>query len=133
MKIIVCVDKKNGMLFNSRRQSQDEEIRNRIIGISKDSTLWMNDYSAKQFNNTDNIRISESFLNEAQNGDYCFVENCEIIPDRIESVILYKWNRNYPADMFFEIDLKKLFKKISSTDFAGSSHEKITEEIYIRK
>lgn len=133
MKIIVCVDKSNGMLFNSRRQSQDEELRKRIIEISKNSKLLMNDYSAKQFENKNNIFISENFLNEAKTGDYCFIENNEIPTEKIEEIIIYKWNRKYPADTYFEIDLKKGFKKISSTDFSGSSHEKITEEIYIKK
>lgn len=133
MKIIVCVDKSNGMLFNSRRQSQDEELRKRIIEISKNSKLLMNDYSAKQFENKNNIFISENFLNEAEKENYCFIENSEIPTEGLEEIIIYKWNRKYPADTYFEIDLKKGFKKISSTDFSGSSHEKITEEIYIKK
>ncbi|MBQ5591648.1 MAG: ribonuclease Z [Clostridia bacterium] len=133
MKIIVCVDKSNGMLFNSRRQSQDEELRKRIIEISKNSKLLMNNYSAKQFENKNNIFISENFLNEAEKENYCFIENSEIPTEGIEEIIIYKWNRKYPADTYFKIDLKKGFKKISSTDFSGSSHEKITEEIYIKK
>lgn len=134
MKIIICVDKKNGMLFNLRRQSQDRELRNRIIEISKNTKLWMNNYSAQQFNEEKNICISESFLTEAGAGEYCFVENIEMPIAEIEEIILYKWNRNYPADTFFEFDFKNNgFKKLKSTDFAGSSHKKITEEIYIKK
>ena len=37
----------------------------------------------------------------------------------------------YPSDMFFDIDLSG-WKCIRTTDFAGSSHERITEEIYTR-
>lgn len=134
MKIIVCVDKKNGLLFNLRRQSQDSELRNRIIEISKNTKLRMNNYSAQQFNGESNICISENFLQEAGTGEYCFIENSEIPTAEIEEIILYKWNRVYPADTFFEFDFKNNgFKKLNSTDFAGSSHEKITEEIYIKK
>lgn len=133
MKIIVCVDKKNGILFNSRRQSQDEKVRNRIIEISKETKLFMNQYSAKQFDNTDNIYVTENFINEAKAEDYCFIENSEISDKEIEEIVLFKWNRIYPADTFFEFDFKNNgFKKISSTDFSGNSHEKITEEIYIK-
>lgn len=134
MKIIVCVDKKNGMLFNSRRQSQDSLLRKRIIELSKDTKLFMNNYSAKQFDYLDLIQVSENFLNEAAEDDYCFIENCEIPKEGINEIIIYKWNRTYPADFFFDFDFKiNGFKKISSTDFAGNSHEKITEEIYIKK
>lgn len=134
MKIIICVDKKNGMLFNLRRQSQDRELQNRIIEMSKNTKLWMNNYSAQQFNREKNIFVSENFFKEAGVGEYCFVENVEIPTVEIEEIILYKWNRNYPADTFFEFDFKgNRFKKLKSTDFAGSSHEKITEEIYIKK
>ena len=134
MKIIVCVDKKNGMLFNSRRQSQDSLLRERILELSKSSKLWMNNYSAKQFDNSSEIQVSDTFVQLAGAGEFCFIENSEIPTENIEEIILYKWNRTYPADVFFDFDLKKNgFKKISSNDFVGSSHEKITEEIYIKK
>ena len=84
MKIIVCVDKKNGMLFNFRRQSQDSEILKRISEMSKNTKLWMNDYSAKLFDDSDNICVSENFLHEAGNGEYCFIENIVIPTNGIE-------------------------------------------------
>lgn len=133
MKIIVCVDDKNGILFNFRRQSQDREIIKRILENSKSTKLWMNNYSAKLFGTADNICVSDQFLQEVRDQEYCFIENAEIPSDGIEEITLYKWNRKYPADTYFEIDLKKEFKKISSIDFAGNSHEKITEEIYVKK
>ena len=51
--------------------------------------------------------------------------------DRIEKVILFKWNRNYPADTFFSLDLSG-YTLEKTEDFAGNSHEKITKEIYRR-
>lgn len=134
MKIIVCIDKKNGMLFNFRRQSQDSLLRERIVKLSEDTKLWMNNYSAEQFGFLPEISVSENFLQEAGTGEYCFIENSEIPAEDIEEVIIYKWNRMYPADTYFNFDLKSNgFKKQSDFDFPGSSHEKITEEIYIKK
>jgi hypothetical protein len=93
----------------------------------------MNNYSANQFDNFPEIFVSENFLNEAETGDYCFIENKNIPAQGVEEFIIYKWNRKYPADIFFTFDLKTNgFKKVKSTDFSGSSHEKITEEIYIK-
>ena len=49
MKIIVCVDNQNGMMFNHRRQSQDRALRKRILELTGGKKLWMNAYSQKQF------------------------------------------------------------------------------------
>ncbi|MEE1065405.1 MAG: ribonuclease Z [Acutalibacteraceae bacterium] len=134
MKIIVCVDKKNGMLFNSRRQSQDCLLRERIIKLSQNSKLWMNNYSAEQFGSSAGFSVSENFLKEAKTGEYCFIENSVIPTEDVEEIIIYKWNRTYPADTFLTFDLRSNgFKKQKSSNFPGNSHEKITEEIYIKK
>ena len=75
MNVIVCLDDKNGMLFNKRRQSQD----------------------------------------------------------KINTLIIYKWNRIYPADLHFDINVNDVsWELIDSEEFNGSSHEKITREIYRR-
>ncbi len=133
MILIVCVDNQNGMLFNHRRQSQDRALRARILARSAHSRLWMNAYSAKQFDPTaPQVTVSEAFLSQATAGEYCFLENTDPAPclDRLEQVILYRWNRDYPADVRFTLDLSG-FRLHQRVDFAGSSHETITEEIYI--
>lgn len=132
MILIVCVDNKNGMLFNRRRQSQDRMLRVRILEMTARSRLWMNAYSAKQFDESaPQITVAEDFLSRAASGEYCFLENTDPSPclDRLEQVILYRWNRDYPADVRFTLDLSG-FRLRQRVDFAGSSHEKITEEIY---
>ncbi len=130
MNIIVCLDDKNGMLFNKRRQSSDIKIIDRIMEITQDSALLMNSYSAKQFSG--NIIIDENFLNIAKAGEFCFVENCDIkdYKEKIEKIIIYRWNRVYPADMHFQKEILEGFRLASTYEFEGNSHEKITEEIY---
>ena len=133
MTIIACVDDNWGIMFNQRRQSQDKILRNHILKEIKENTLWMNRYSAKMFEKHPKICISEDFLNKAAPDDYCFVENCSVIPyaQKINQVIVYKWNRKYPADQYFDIPLSEDgWRLISSEDFEGSSHEKITKEVY---
>lgn len=135
MILIFCVDDQMGIMFNGRRQSQDSALRERIVQISSKSKLWINSYSETQFkvNDASHINISDYFLNEATSGEFCFVEDKQVksYESTIEIIILYKWNKSYPSDMFFDIDLSG-WKCIRTTDFAGSSHEKITEEIYTR-
>lgn len=135
MILISCVDEHMGIMFNGRRQSQDSALCERIIQITSKSKLWMNRYSETQFkeNKAAHINISDYFLTEAASGEFCFVENKQVkkYKSSIEIIILYKWNKSYPSDMFFDIDLSE-WKCVRSTDFAGSSHERITEEIYTR-
>lgn len=135
MILIVCVDDNLGMLFNHRRQSQDRVLRARVLELTSGARLWMNAYSHKQFEaeGAPHIIVDDAFLNKAGRGDYCFAEDIDILPyeDSIERIIIYKWNRRYPADLHFTIPLQEHgWKLVQTTDFAGSSHEKITEEVY---
>ena len=52
--------------------------------------------------------------------------------DKINSVIVYKWNRQYPSDMKLDIEPSEGRVLVSSVEFAGYSHEKITKEVYSR-
>ena len=131
MIIIVCLDKKQGMMFGDRRQSKDRTLRQRILQMCEGKKLWMNGYSYKQFQeDSGNISVAEDFLDKAGEGEYCFVENVELKPylKKIEQIIVYHWNRQYPSDQKIDIDLKK-WKRKSIEDFQGNSHKKITEEV----
>ena len=133
MNIIVCIDKNGGMAFMGKRQSMDCVLREKVLGISKDSRLLMNSYSVNQFENADSIIVDDDFLNNAGQGDFCFVEDKEIIAENVENFYVFNWNRKYPGDLFFNVDLKaEGFKRIKKEEFQGNSHDKITLEIYSR-
>lgn len=133
MNIIICIDKNNGMAFMGKRQSMDRVLREKVLEITDGSRLLMNSYSAKQFENMENIVVDDDFLNNAAQGDFCFVEDREVTTENVESFYVFNWNRMYPGDLFFSVDLKaEGFKKIKKEDFQGSSHDKITLEIYSR-
>ena len=135
MIIVICADDKNGMMFNGRRQSQDRILREKILADAGNSKIWINAYSAKQFGDEDQsrIQVAEDFLKKAGKGELCLVENVDVKPylEKVEEIILYKWNRTYPADTWFDIDLTN-WKMAETMEFAGSSHEKITKERYRR-
>ena len=78
MTLIVCVDDNMGMLFNHRRQSKDVVVRERILKQAEGKHLWMNHYSAKQFDPEALINADESFMNEAAPEDVCFAEDCSV-------------------------------------------------------
>lgn len=135
MFLIVCLDEQNGMLFNKRRQSMDKVVRERIVNLCGHRPLWMNSYSASQFTERlSNFHIAEDFLDQAGTGSYCFVENEDVAPvsDRVEGIVLFRWNRRYPADVTFPVEQFCHRWRLNSTeDFAGSSHERITQEVYL--
>lgn len=95
----------------------------------------MNAYSRKQFAESDaeKIRVDETFLDAAGDGEFCFVENADVsgCAERIEEIYLYRWNRDYPVEVYFPVDLS-VWKCVETKEFAGSSHEKITRERYTR-
>lgn len=129
MQVIITVENRNGMLFNHRRVSMDQKVSERILAYCKEKKLWMNAYSAKLFENNPQIRVSETFLE--QKDAICFVEDQDVTPylPEIDTIILFHWNRDYPADFFFTVDLSE-WNRIHQEEFAGKSHEKITMEVY---
>ena len=134
MIIIVCLDDAGGMMFNKRRQSRDRAVISDILKMCKGSRLWVNHYTAGLFKDSDDaVVIDEAFCEKAAAGEYCFAENILLMPyiEKIEKMIVYRWNRKYPADFLMDIDLQS-WPCESVREFAGFSHEKITKEIYIK-
>ena len=137
MIVAVCLDEHGGVMFNHRRQSLDRELRARLLREAGEKHLLLNSYSASQFTEEDlaRLEISEDFLDKAGPGDYCFVEDRPVCPyeEKIEKLLVFKWNRIYPSDTHFDIDLScGSWRLIESSDFPGYSHEKITLEVYVK-
>ena len=134
MILMVCIDDLGGMMFNRRRQSQDRVLRARMADIARGTRLWVTPYTQKQFEPDAPVCVSDTPWLDAAQGEFYFAEDGEIPMERVETVYLYRWNRAYPGDRHFTADLAALgFALARSEDFAGYSHEQITEEIYIRR
>ena len=134
MILVVCLDERNGMTFLKRRQSQDSALRRHMLEMSRETALWMNSYSARQFDTAaGHMRVDDGFLQRAGAGEYCFVENVEVAPlaDKAEKLVIYRWNRHYPSDVKFPMALFEGRMKLQAREeFAGSSHDTITWEVY---
>ncbi len=192
MMIIACVDEKNGLMFNHRRQSRDLAVCRDILRECRGKKLYMSVYSARLFEevrgaeettraegteetmravgteeitraegteettraegseeamnvrgteenaekNGTEIVLSEEILSLAGDEDICFIEDTAItgFEEQIREVILYKWNRRYPADRYFTLDLSDgTWELLRTEEFKGSSHERITKEVYKRE
>ncbi len=136
MKIAVCVDDNNGMIFNKRRQSKDKKVRAYLLEQLGEHKLWMNEYTKKQFEEDDErICVSEDFLEQAGEEDLCFVENVSVLPyeEKISSILIIHWNRKYPADLYLDIDYKSdMWTLTYSEEFIGNSHPEILIEEYVK-
>lgn len=138
MVLAVCVDNNNGMAFGNRRQSRDIAVCKDLTDSCKGNSLYIDTYSEILFADFKDfgtkILVSTSLESlECDENDCVFVEKTSpaIFADKISKIILYKWNRDYPNDMKFDIDMSA-WKLISETSFPGKSHEQITKEVYRR-
>lgn len=132
MIVMVCLDDRNGMLFNHRRQSRDKMLYAYIQHLTEGKRLWMNIYSAPLFADASNAMVAEDFLEQAAQEDYCFVENVPLkhYEAKIQRLLVFRWNRVYPADMHLDLLLDAQWHLVGQEEFAGNSHEKITMEVY---
>ena len=126
----VCLDDRGGMRFNHRRQSRDRLLYDDLIRLC--GTIWVREASVPLFSaHADRIRIAEDPLSAAGPGECCFVEDDPLTDIPLEGMIVYRWNRLYPADLFLTpAPADRGMILISSTEFPGSSHERITREIW---
>lgn len=136
MIVIVFLDDKKGMVFNHRRQSRDQAVTERIQKICTGKKLWMDPYSDQLYGSLEGMElaVNPDFLSLAGSGEFCLSESGNLVPyeENIEQVIVFWWNRTYPADVYLDLDLSQWERK-ERHEFPGESHEKITEELYERR
>ena len=132
MRVICCLDDRNGMLFNGRRQSRDSRLCEDVLELTNGSVLWVDAYTQNLFPAGEQVCVATDILKIACAGEYCFVEKADIIlyADQISEFIIYKWNRTYPADVYFPMQLFNVWRLAETKEFAGNSHDKITREVY---
>lgn len=135
MTIFLCLDDKNGMRFNHRRQSRDAAVLE-DIRASLGDTLTIDPYSENLIcaagipcalapEDLSALPPEACFFLEARTGE-------DLLP-YASRVVIYRWNRHYPADTHWTIDLAaEGFSLAETTEFPGKSHETITKEVYTR-
>ena len=136
MNICVCVEDNMGMSFCRRRLSRDRVMIERLCSHDEYEHIYISKYSAPLFGDTgdERVRVTEDF-SEAGERDLCFfeLEHITEYADRVGCIIFYRWNRRYPSDKKFPFLPEAHGYKLKSTfEFAGSSHDKITEEVWTR-
>lgn len=129
MTLYICLDDRNGLKFNNRRQSRDsavlEDIRRLMTG-----NLLIDSFSEKLIR-----EAGIPYVLPPETAEDFFVEDIpsDEILGKTSKLVIYRWNRHYPSDVRWEPDLAGMgFILTETTEFAGTSHEKITREVYER-
>ena len=136
MHLILCLDLHNGRLFNNRRQSSDRYMHDDIMTQVGAHRLFADQYTADQFDHMYRLAIFTDMSDGAPGvQDYFFLERGEVLSflDKVRSIIIYRWDKVYPADVFLDTDALKNFSLQDKTEFEGYSHKTITKEVYRRE
>ncbi len=151
MKLVICTDSRLGYAFNHRRQSADLRMRQdmfrRLGGAA--GGLFVNAYTERSllrdgcFDAKEAARRGKNpapsgraFLEAAaEAGGWAFVENVEVkgLWHRVDEILLYIWDKRYPADYAFPKALLSSFELTETAEFPGRSHDVIRLEHYVRK
>ncbi len=129
MILMCCVDDQMGLQFNRRRQSKDAAVRQRMLELAG-GALRVSPFTARQFEASAGVYVGDDYLSAAKDGQSCFCEDLEYLEhaEKIEKIILFRWNRLYPSDLKFQFPGS--WRLEQTRDFPGTSHETITMEVY---
>ena len=131
--VAVCVDDNLGMTFLGKRVSRDRILVEEFMEMAKGKRVLASTFSKILFQNYPDVMLCDDPFGEASDGDFCFIENLYLRPhlEDIATLVIYRWNRAYPKDMRLDVSPDADgFKLIEVKEFVGSSHDKITKEVY---
>lgn len=123
MTLILWTGKNGEMLFNRRRCSRDSAVIEDVLTMFKPAELCVSAYSSPLF---PGARV----ITNIPEAEVLFLEDQPLSPAlaQAEKLIVYRFDRAYPADVRLEIPQD--FHLTETTEFSGSSHDKITREVY---
>ena len=135
LTVALALDEREGMMIFGKRQSRDRVLVADFVSSAQDAPIFISPFSREIFEPHKEVNIVEDPFRDSCDGGVCFIENYHLSPyiDMIGTLIIYRWNELYPSDVRFDLDVEAAgFKLVESYDFEGSSHAKITKEVYRR-
>ncbi len=135
IRLVITVDDRGGIMFNNRRQSRDS-ILIRNLCETVDGKIYVTGYSLPLFcEYEERVILCDSPADSCKCGETAFLEGEYIRQyiERADEIIVYSWNKVYPADKHLDVRLGDFsFILYGESEFVGSSHKKITKRIYKR-
>ena len=126
--LILCLDRNGGKTFGGRRQSEDREIRKKMLSLFP--AITCDSYTALQFENN---RKHQLLVKDRIDGteDAVFLEKGNPENYRFRHLIVFRFHRDYPSTETYD-PISNGFRPVRSEDFAGYSHDVITMEEYTK-
>lgn len=128
MTVYLCLDDRGGLLFNKRRLSRDAAV---LADMAAEGPVTIDPFSEKLLAQIPHLLAEEILPKDCR----FFLENRnpESVLPLADRLVLYRWNRHYPADVRWEGTPGDYGFVLSETsEFPGKSHEKITKEVYVK-
>lgn len=135
MTSIITLDTNNGLLFNKRRLSQDKVVTADIISQASGTNLYVTPYSYKLFPEGTPCTPLNNPYTLADKQAVIFAEDINPVKyiDIIDTFVVYLWNKEYPSDVRFNVNLQELgFRVTNRVDFSSNTHPNITRLIFSR-
>lgn len=132
MTVIICVDNNGGILFNGKRQSKDRIFRKYLLDIveKKNSRIAMLPYTYSQFKEDEGKELTDVKEEFSFDEDYIFLERAiPILWEKVNNLILCCWNRDYPADEYFNLPIGVECILRNTEEIVSDSHT-LTIETY---
>ncbi len=131
LTVYVCLDDRNGMSFNGRRQSRDSKVFE-DIGRELRGELLIDPFSEALIGRSGlPYRVLEGPLPEE--GQFFLEMRSPQEALAAERIVIYRWGRHYPADRRWDLALEEYgFSLMSQTAFQGTSHEEIGKDVFCR-
>ena len=132
MNLIFCLDDKNGILFNRRRQSRDSVLLSDALRLAG-GRLWITPFSQKIFESASLPHEVTSDPTSLEGNEWLFYEGGDPAPlfPLCREIVVYRWNETYPSDV--RVSLDTLLGGEAEAEMEGSSHKKITRHRYVPK
>lgn len=131
MRAAFCIDDMGGILFGGRRVSADSAVFDDLKTLYT-KKLYVTPFSVGLMQRYGIEYVSaDNIFDAAEDDDMIFAENISLATHLkdLSEIIVYRWNRRYPSDFKTDIDFSALILT-DSRDFKGTSHDKITRNIY---
>ena len=134
MTCYVCLDDKNGMRFNHRRQSRDAMVLADMQAQISDVLTIDPASEALIAEARIPYAIAPDALTELPEDAHFFLEFRNAREALVaDTLVVYRWNRHYPADARWDVAFSEEGYALTETsEFPGKSHDTITKEVYTR-
>ncbi len=133
MKVVVCHDLMNGIMFNNRRTCHDVNQRKHLKQLINGANLYMSEYSYKKFSDIFPDAKIVHDVSSIKDDEFFWLENdlFNLNLDDVDEFIVYVWDNTFPSDFDFDY-INNNFDKFSLIEL-GEFKDSIGDKFFVKK